>query len=103
MKRIVEESEFIPCDILDIIRYLRRRNPAASNRFIESFKSSVEFLAQNPHVGRRRADLGEQDIRTWRVSGFRNHLIFYELFEDRLRLPRVLHGYRDLQSEISDV
>ena len=28
------------------------------------------------------------------------YLVFYELLPDRLRILRVLHGYRDLQAEL---
>lgn len=100
MKLPVEESEFIPCDILDIVRHIRPNNPAAAARFIEAFKSTVDLLARMPGLGRARADLGESDTRSWRVHGFRNYLILYEVLPDRLRLLRVLHGARDLQAEL---
>lgn len=100
MKLPVEESEFIPCDILDIVRYLRQRNPAAAIRFVAAFKFTVDLLSEMPHLGRRRPDLGAAETRSWRVRGFRNHLIFYDVLPDRVRLLRVLHGYRDLQAEL---
>jgi len=100
MKLPAEESDFIFCDVQDIVRYLRRRNPAAAVRFVESFKSAVDLLWEMPHLGRSRADLGAPDTRSWRVSGFRNYVLFYEILPDRLRLLRVLHGYRDLQAEV---
>ena len=58
MKLPVEESEFIPCDVLDVPCYLRQRNPAAAVRFVEAFKSSVDLLSRMPHLGRLRPDLG---------------------------------------------
>jgi len=100
MKLPVEESEFIPCDILNIVRRIRPHNPAAAVRFVESFKSSVDLLARMPSIGRRRPDLGSPATRSWRVNGFRNYLIFYEVLPDRLRLLRVLHGACDLQAEL---
>jgi toxin ParE1/3/4 len=100
MKLPVEESEFIPCDILDIVRHINRHNPSAGTRFIREFKSSVNLLAGMPELGRMRQDLGAPETRSWRVHGFRNYLIFYELLPDKLRLLRVLHGSRDLQAEL---
>jgi len=100
MKLPAEESDFIFCDVQDIVRYLRRRNPAAALRFIEAFKSTVDLLCGMPNLGRIRADLGAPETRSWRMSGFRNYLVFYELLPDRLRILRVLHGYRDLQAEL---
>lgn len=100
MKLPVEESEFIPCDMLDIVRYIRRDNPPAAIRFVDAFKSSVELLSRMPEIGRARPDLGAPETRSWRVKGFRKYLIFYEAFPDRVRLLRVLHGARDLQAEM---
>jgi toxin ParE1/3/4 len=100
MKLPVEESEFIPCDILDIVRRIRPHNPSAAARFIDAFKSSVDLLARMPELGRARSDLGAPETRSWRVRGFRNYLIFYEALPNRLRLLRVLHGSRDLQAEL---
>jgi len=45
MKLPVEESEFIPCDLLDIVRRIRPHNQVAAVRFVEAFKSSVELLS----------------------------------------------------------
>ena len=84
MKLPVEESDFIPCDILDIVRRIRPHSPAAAVRFVEAFKSSVDLLARMPDLGRVRADLGAPETRSWRVAGFRNYLIFYESLPDRI-------------------
>lgn len=100
MKLPVEESAFIPCDLLDIVRWIRADNPAAAVRFVDAFKSSVELLSRMPEIGRPRPDLGAPEARSWRVKGFRKHLIFYEAFPDRVRLLRVLHGARNLQAEL---
>ena len=98
MKLLVEESEFIYCDVHDILRYLRRRNPGAAVRFLEAFKSTVDLLSGMPHLGRLRPDLGVPQLRSWRVSAFRNYLVFYEVLPNRIRLLRVLHGSLDLQA-----
>jgi plasmid stabilization system protein ParE len=42
----------------------------------------------------------ESEFISWRVGSFRRYLLFYEVLPDRLRLLRLLHGYRDLQSEL---
>jgi toxin ParE1/3/4 len=102
MKLPVEESEYIVCDVLDIVRYLRQRSPVAAVRFIEAFRCTVEALAKMPKLGRLRRDLGVPETRSWRVTGFRNYLLLYEALPDRLRLLRVLHGYRDLQAELKN-
>ncbi len=100
MKLPVEESSFIECDVKDILRYLSHRDPALSTRFVEAFKSTVILLAEMPHLGRPRPDLETPEVRSWRVGSFRRYLLFYEVLPNKLRLLRVLHGYRDLQVEI---
>jgi toxin ParE1/3/4 len=100
MKLPVEESDFIPCDVLDIVRYMRRHNPTAAARFVDAFKSTVALMAGTPRLGRLRPDLGAAETRSWRIRGFQNYLIFYEVQPDKLRLLRVLHGSRDLQAEL---
>lgn len=102
MKLPVEESEFIPRDILDIVRRIRPHNPAAAVRFVEAFKSGVELLARMPDLGRLRPDLGAPETRSRRVGRFGNYLIFYEALPDRLRLLPVLHGFRDLQAGLGE-
>lgn len=100
MKLAVEESDFIACDVFDVVRYLRRGNPELARRFIEALKGTVELLSRSPHIGRPRSDLGVPETRSWRVSGFAHWLIFYEVLPGRIRLLRVLHGRRDLQAEL---
>src|SRR3954470_15432158 len=101
MNLTVEESEFIPCDVFDTTRVLKRRNPQAAVRFVEPFAGSIKLLSTMPAIGVARGDLGAPETRSWRIKGFRNYLIFYEVTADRLRLLRVLHGHRDLQAELN--
>jgi len=83
------------------IRCIQREHPASAARFVESFKATVRLLASMPEMGRLRPDLGSVKMRSFRIKGFRNYLLFYEVEPDRLRLLRVLHGYRDLQAELA--
>jgi toxin ParE1/3/4 len=100
MKLPVEESDFVFCDVQDIVRYLRKRRPSAADRFVPAFQATVDQIGEMPQIGRTRADLGAPEIRSWRVATFHRHLVFYEVLPDRVRLLRVLHGARDLQAEL---
>ncbi len=95
-----DESEFVFCDLQAAARYIHRDNPLAARAFLEAVYSSFEFLARNPGVGRKRADLGFPEIRSWRVAGFRRYLIFYHELPDRVQIWRVLHGSRDLLQDL---
>lgn len=98
MKSDWEESEYIFCDLQNAARYLRQHNPEMGRRFLGAAYESFEFLARNPGVGRPRADLGFQHLRSWHVFGFRRFLIFYSELPNRIQIWRVLHGARDLQN-----
>ena len=100
MNPLWEESEFVFCDLQTAARFIRRDNPTAARAFLEAAYDSFEFLARNPGVGRRRADLGFSDVRSWRVEGFRRYLIFYRELSDRIQIWRVLHGARDLHQAL---
>lgn len=98
--KLVEESDFIYCDVRDIVRILRRHGPSLAHRFLLEFKATVVLLSGMSGIGRPRPEFGIPGLRSWRVHRFRKYLIFYEDLPDRIRLLRVLHGSRDLQSEI---
>lgn len=96
-----EESEYVFCDLQGAARFIHRRNPGAARAFLEAAYDTFEFLAHNPGVGRRRADLGFPEVRSFRVSGYRRYLIFYRELPGRIQIWRVLHGARDLGDELT--
>jgi toxin ParE1/3/4 len=95
-----EESEYVFCDLQVIFRWLRVEDEVLARRFLESTYDCFEFLAENPLVGRPRPEFGHEDLRSWRVNGFRNHLIFYRPLPGGVQIWRVLHGSRDLHQHI---
>ena len=97
-----DESEFVSCDLQAAARYIRRDNPAAARAFLEAAYHSFEFLARNPGVGRKRADLGFPEIRSWREDGFRRYLIFYRELPDRIQIWRVVQGARPAPGRLTD-
>ena len=96
-----EESDYVFCDLQGAARCIRRRNPGAARAFLEAAYDTFEFLARNPGVGRRRADLGFPEVRSFRVSGYRRYLIFYRELPGRIQIWRVLRGARDLGDELT--
>ncbi len=102
MNPLWEESEFIFCDLQAAARFIGRDNPAAAHAFLQAAYDSFEFVAHNPGIGRKRADLGFPDVRSWRIDGFRRYLIFYRELPDRVQIWRVLHGARDLHRRLTD-
>lgn len=73
-------------------------SPSLAERFAGSVGDSVGLLLESPEAGRVRFDspsLGGE-LRSWAVTGFPAHLIFYRPGPDDLLVVRLLHGARDL-------
>lgn len=83
-----------------IWRFIARDNPDAATRVIEAAYETFCTLATNPGLGRPRK-FGHSrlsGIRSWRVTGFPNYLVFYRTSGDRIQILHVYHGARDLES-----
>jgi plasmid stabilization system protein ParE len=72
-----EESEYVFRDLHAAASYIHHDNPTAARSFLEAAYDTFEFIASNPGIGRKRADLGFPQVRSWRIPGFRRYLIFY--------------------------
>lgn len=81
-------------DAFSYFEYLEQRNPEAAQKFLQAIDATVLGLAQHPLKGRLRKFRGEdlKGIRSWRVDGFENYIIFYRLLENRLEILRIKHG-----------
>jgi toxin ParE1/3/4 len=78
-------------DIDDIRRYIERDNPRAANNMLDKVFGALETLANNPKLGERRSDLGE-NLRAFVVQPY---VIFYHPAVDGIHVARVIHGARD--------
>ena len=80
--------------------FLLRQSPQASDKFIEVCQSDLEKLAAMPGMGARREFRNPKaaGIRSWVLSGFPNHLVFYRPVDVGIEVLRILHGARDIQS-----
>jgi toxin ParE1/3/4 len=84
-------------DAFGYFQYIRENNPEAALRFLEAIDGTVENLARQPLKGRLRKFRGRdlKNIRSWRVDGFENYLIFYRFAGMRLEILRIKHGAMD--------
>ena len=66
--------------------------------FIDAAYETFKTLATNPGLGRLRQFRSSRlrDIRSWRISGFENYLIFYRDVVDGIQVNHVYHGARDI-------
>jgi toxin ParE1/3/4 len=89
-------------DLKDYATHIEMNNPDAADRFTQAAARTFEILALAPLIGapryfRRRKLHG---LRSWRISGFENYLVFYRAEKDRVDIVRVIHGAMDLDKEL---
>ena len=91
-------------DAFGYFQYIQAHNPDAAQRFLEAIDATIQGLGLQPFKGRLRkfrgADL--RNIRSWRVDGFENYLIFYRLTTSRLEILRVKHGAMDFPRALKE-
>jgi plasmid stabilization system protein ParE len=71
-----------PCvedELWGIWHFIAQDNPDAATRVIEAAYETFKTLATNPGLGRPRRFRNSRlrDVRSWRITGFENYLIFY--------------------------
>ncbi len=91
-------SEYIEGELDAIWQYIAFDNVDAADRFIEAAYGTFWELARMPGMGRKREFQQEKlsDLRSFRVKGFENYLIFYLPLADGVKVLRILHGARNL-------
>ena len=77
---------------LDAIReYIGQHNLRAANNVLDEIFETLERLANQPELGERRDDLGE-NLRMFVVKPY---VIFYHPVSDGIHVARIIHGARD--------
>jgi toxin ParE1/3/4 len=91
-------SEYVEPELIAIGEFIAIDNLEAADRFLEAAYQRFRELAQMPDVGRPRqfAQARRRNLRSFRVKGFVNYLIFYCPIEDGIEVLHVLHAARDL-------
>lgn len=96
MIRGLKRPQFL-LDLAEELAWLKERaGVETAERWYQALKDSIRFLEQHPFLGRRRADLQPDGIRSWRISGFPRWLIFYTVRDERLVLLRLRSGSMNL-------
>jgi plasmid stabilization system protein ParE len=76
--------------------FAQEASPVLATRFESRVIEAYERIVKHPEIGRRRKDINRQNIRSFRVAGFDNYLIFYQVRPDGIVFVRLLHGAMDL-------
>ena len=92
-----------PCvedELWGIWYFIAQDNPDAATRVIDAAYETFKTLAANPGLGRVRQFRSHRlrDVRSWRISGFENYLIFYRGVADGIQVNHVYHGARDIEA-----
>jgi toxin ParE1/3/4 len=82
-------------DVNDIWDYIADDNIEAADQVVESLESAMLKLAKNPGIGHWREELTDKRHRFFLV---RSYLIVYRHETKPLKIIRVLHAARDVQS-----
>jgi toxin ParE1/3/4 len=104
MKREVLRRPDARRDIAEIALGLARDRPSASERFLQGLERVSLQIATRPGIGAPYpvADTSLAGLRCVRVPRFKNHLVFYLTFDDRIEVVRVLHAARDIENILDD-
>ena len=80
-------------DIVDIYNYTAQKfGFKQAITYVAKFDESFELLLDNPELG-----VSRKEIRVGlRCLVHVNHVIFYRVMVDRIRIVRVLHSRRDI-------
>jgi toxin ParE1/3/4 len=97
-----------PCievELWSIWDFIVRDNPDAAARVLEAAYETFKAIAANPGVGQRRRFRNPKlrNIRSWRISGFENYLIFYRETGDGVQIHHVYHGARNIDALFHEV
>ena len=81
-------------DVDEIGDYIASDNPVAAVKFIQTIRKRCAALSTQPRSGRARPEL-RNDLRS---VPFDSYVIFYSIGEYDLRIERILHGARDIDT-----
>ena len=83
-------------DLLEIGDYIARDSRANARRFVEKLIGQCRKIGQAPLSYPGREDLAAG----LRMAALGHYVIFFRILGDQVRIERVLHGARDLPSQI---
>lgn len=84
-------------DLLAIALYIAEDSPERARRFTQRLRERCERLADHPHLGRPRPELGD-DLRS---LSERPYVLLYRATDTEVEIVAILHGARDLPSALA--
>ncbi|GAA0755454.1 type II toxin-antitoxin system RelE/ParE family toxin [Ideonella azotifigens] len=86
-----------------LAHYLSEDAESAALGFIDALEDAYTHIGLHPATGSPRYahELGLPGLRTWILTAY-PHLVFYIEREDHIDVWRVLHGLRDISTEMRE-
>ncbi len=87
-------------DIEECFVFIAEGDLDGAVKFLVAVEDSLDELSRFPMLGRegRHRDGRLLGYRIWKVRGYDNYLLFYQLRADTVELFRVLQSSRDIES-----
>jgi toxin ParE1/3/4 len=83
-------------DLAEIWHSIAEANPSAADRLLARISNRIEQLRHFPAIGAPRSDIAERV----RLIAEGRYVILYETYNEVVEIVRVLHGARDIASEL---
>jgi toxin ParE1/3/4 len=105
MKREIFRWPRVKDDLIAHFAYIAQDKIEPAERLLAVAEESFERLAANPSIGlpwksKKRQFRG---IRFYPLPiPYRNYIVFYRTYRQRIEIITVLHGARDLENALSD-
>lgn len=87
-------AEIVEDDLDSIAGYIAQDSPHHAFQLLERFAQEFQTIGHNPHIYRLRPEIG----REARAAIVGNYLVLFRILQDCVRIERVVHGHRDLDS-----
>jgi toxin ParE1/3/4 len=93
-------SEYVEPELAAVWDYIAFDNLDAADLFLEAAYDTFLELARMPGMGRLRHFPAARlrNLRSFRVAGFENYLIFYGELQGGIEVFHVIHAARDFES-----
>ena len=83
--------------------YLERGATKTALRWYDQVAPTFELLAGQPEMRPQTAREALRGIRSWAISGFDRHDVFYRPLENGIEVVRVLRGAQDIDAMLGDL
>jgi toxin ParE1/3/4 len=89
-------------DAESIADHIAKDSLEAAIRFLENTELTLIGLADSPGAGTRFESAHSElaNLRFRRINAFPRHIVFFIEHEDAIEVVRILHGARDLETEL---